>query len=249
MTIRDRLRRLIPMSVRQARHQWRDRILDNERHSELVGRRNFLRSASKAIAFNGITGDYAEFGCCGGGTFGMAYQALRARDLAAKLWAFDSFAGFPPQSFPEDEHPVWVAGGMAFSLSDFHAVCRSKGMRLDRDYKIVQGYYGDSLADDRLERADRPRDIALAYIDCDLYSSTMDVLRFLRPRFKHGMIFAFDDYYCWSANQVSGERNACNEIFAVNGQFRLVPYIQFGWHGMSFVLEEKQRLKGADVHY
>ena len=57
MTIRDRLRRLIPMSVRQARNQWRDRILDNERHSELVGRRNFLRSASKAIAFNGITGE------------------------------------------------------------------------------------------------------------------------------------------------------------------------------------------------
>ena len=74
MTIRDLLRCLIPMSVRQARNQWRDRILDNERHSELVGRRNFLRSASKAIAFNGITGDYAEFGCCGGGTFGMAYR-------------------------------------------------------------------------------------------------------------------------------------------------------------------------------
>ena len=48
-----------------------------------------------------------------------------------------------------------------------------------------------------------PTDIALAYIDCDLYSSTMPVLEFLLPRLKNGMIIAFDDYFCWSATQLS----------------------------------------------
>ena len=90
-------------------------------------------------------------------------------------------------------------------------------------------------------------DIALAYIDCDLYSSTMQVLRFLSPRLRHGMILAFDDYYCWSQTAVWGERNACNEFFAGHSRFRLLPYIQFGWNGMSFIVEEKTLLSRGDL--
>lgn len=92
---------------------------------------------------------------------------------------------------------------------------------------------------------------ALAYVDCDLYSSTAEVLRFLGTRLKHGMIVAFDDYYCWSGTAVSGERNACNEFFAGHPEFRLLPYLPFGWHGMSFVIEDKALLKRSEagVHY
>jgi hypothetical protein len=59
-----------------------------------------------------------------------------------------------------------------------------------------------------------PTDIALAYVDSDLYSSTRTVLEFLRPRLKHGMVVAFDDYFCWSATQPSGERKALEEYRA-----------------------------------
>ena len=52
----------------------------------------------------------------------------------------------------------------------------------------------------------------MAYIDCNLYSSTVTVLEFLAPRLKHGMIVAFDDYFCWSPTQVSGERFALHEF-------------------------------------
>jgi hypothetical protein len=90
------------------------------------------------------------------------------------------------------------------------------------------------MADD-----DAPINIALAYIDCDLYSSTKVVLQFLMPRLKHGMIIAFDDYFCWSTTQISGERMAMIESFSNNSQWELVPYIPFGWHGQSFVVEDK----------
>jgi hypothetical protein len=90
-----------------------------------------------------------------------------------------------------------------------------------------------------MSAGDAPVNIALAFIDCDMYSSTKSVLRFLMPRLKHGMIIAFDDYFCWSATQVSGERRAMLEAFGRNEKWQLLPYMQFGYHGQSFVVEDK----------
>ena len=56
------------------------------------------------------------------------------------------------------------------------------------------------------------------------------------------MIIAFDDYFCWSATQVSGERRAMLEFFGGHEKWQLVPFIQFGWHGQSFVVEDKALL-------
>jgi hypothetical protein len=59
----------------------------------------------------------------------------------------------------------------------------------------------------------------------------MSVLEFLLPRLKNGMIIAFDDYFCWSATQLSGERRAQLEFFSRHSRWELVPFVQFGWHG------------------
>ena len=83
-----------------------------------------------------------------------------------------------------------------------------------------------------------PNDISLAYIDCDLYSSTKDVLDFLVPRLKHGMIIAFDDYFMYSDKQLSGNRQAMLECFKNNQNFQLIKYLQFGTVGQSFIVED-----------
>lgn len=233
---RARLREWVPPRWRRARSEWLHAWRRDRDHFERVERRDFLRRALVALSYNGIDGDYAEFGCCGGQTFGLAFEAIRHAGRPRTLWAFDSFAGLPPQSGPEDAHPMWIAGEMAISLADFHRVCRTYGLRAG-DYRTVEGYYAESLADTALTRGDRPRDIALAYIDCDLYSSTREVLRFLGPRLKHGMVLAFDDYHCWSATATAGERKAAEEFFTTRADLRLQPYLGFGWHGMSFVVE------------
>ena len=54
------------------------------------------------------------------------------------------------------------------------------------------------------------------------------------------MIIAFDDYFCWSEAYISGERMAMLELFSGASDWNLVPYIQFGWHGLSFVVESKR---------
>lgn len=246
MKLRERFRRWIPVRLRRLRGELLHALKRDEAYYENEERKAFFRRAFRALAFNGIHGDYVEFGCCGGETFGLAFRALRRAGLPCTLWAFDSFRGLPPQSGPEDRHPVWVEGDYSMSLEDFHRVCRSHGMT-DSDYRVVPGFYKDSLVDTDPARLDRPGNIALAYIDCDLFTSTVEVLRFLADRLRHGMILAFDDYYCWSETAVSGERNACNEFFANHPLFRLVPYLQFGWHGMSFVVEDKVLLKRGNI--
>ncbi len=82
-----------------------------------------------------------------------------------------------------------------------------------------------------------PSNIALAYIDCDLYSSTKDVHAFLAPRLKHGQVIAYDDDSCYSATQPSGERAAHQELDQAQPQWRFVPYARFGWAGQAFVVE------------
>lgn len=200
-------------------------------------RYDFLRKAFVTLKYNGITGDYAEFGCCWATTFCMAYRILAKHPFDVgpfHLWAFDSFQGLPGSSCDKDYHPHWIEGNMATSLDEFQRLCSARGVPRSA-YTTVPGFYEQSL--DPAAPGPRPEKIRLAYIDCDLYSSTKAVLRFLMPKLQHGMILAFDDYYCYSSTMPSGERLAIAEEFASNPQWRLLPYYQFGWHGMSFIVE------------
>jgi hypothetical protein len=210
--------------------------LGDQYYHEFRARDQFFRQVFSALAFNGITGDYVEFGCCGGVTFGLAFKHSRRSGLNCHLWAFDSFRGLPVHESEADWHPVWIQGDMAIELAEFKQVCAERGLS-DPDYSVVPGYYADTL----LEPSDRPmpQDISLAYIDCDLYTSTKQVLQFLAPRLKHGMVLAFDDYHCWSSTQAAGERRASAEFFAQNNDWRLVPFLGIGWGGMSFLVERR----------
>jgi hypothetical protein len=209
-------------------------FLENMRSREKLDRQELFYNAFKALTFNAIDGDYVEFGCHGCMTFPLAYHEAMRHGHKARLWAFDSFQGLPPAAGEEDEHPGWRPSKMATSIEEFHRRCRRKGVPRNA-YEIVAGFYDETLP---IKAAtDAPANVCFAFVDCDMYSSTKSVLEFLKPRLKHGMIIAFDDYYCWSPNQLSGERRAMLEIFKESGPFRLVPYLQFGWHGASFFVE------------
>ena len=89
------------------------------------------------------------------------------------------------------------------------------------------------------------RDIALGYVDCDLYSSTVSVLEFLEPRLKHGMVLAFDDYYCWTDTDVSGERAALDEFAADHPEWNFHRYMAIDWAGVAFVVEDASATRGS----
>lgn len=196
----------------------------------------FFLKAFQTLAFNGIEGDYAEFGCHGAETFRLAWGAARLVGHDAHLWAFDSFEGLPASDDPRDEHAKWAPGVLSMGEAEFRAICARHGMP-DDAYTTVAGWYRDTLAPGA--PGPRPERIGLAYVDCDLYTSTAEVMRFLAPYLRNGMILAFDDYYCYGQSAPSGERLAVGEHFAADPRWQLLPYVQFGWHGMSFVVEER----------
>ncbi len=238
-TMKYNMKRIIPRRWRRLYRKYVSPIVRDRHYCEYAGRRDFFRRAFTALSFNGINGDYAEFGCCGGMTFDLAFKHSRKQKLFCRLWAFDSFCGLPPSSLPEDKHPAWVKGAMTIEKDEFRKICRENNIPESQN-EIVAGYYEDTLT--KSYTGPLPSNLCLAYIDCDMYSSTKTVLEFLLARLKHGMIIAFDDYYCWSATQVSGERKACADVFRDNEEWTLVPFMQFGGGGggMSFVVEKRE---------
>jgi hypothetical protein len=53
-------------------------------------------------------------------------------------------------------------------------------------------------------------------------------------------IVAFDDYFCYAANALA-------DFLRENRSFIFSPYCQFGWHGMSFIAEEKIHWKRINL--
>jgi hypothetical protein len=205
---------------------------------DLPHRKEFFRRAFHYLSFNGIDGDYAEFGCYGGMTFRTAWSACENVRYGAHLWAFDSFAGLPASVEPKDQHVRWEPGWLATSLDEFHEICALARIPRGR-YTAVPGYYSSSLSADA--DGPRPARISLAYVDCDLYSSSLEVLAFLESRLRAGSVLGFDDWFCYSPTGPSGERQAALEHFATS-RWALVPFVQYGWFGMSFLVEDRERV-------
>jgi hypothetical protein len=203
----------------------------------------FFWDAFATLKVNGISGDYAEFGCHQAGSFHGAYRAIHELEVDRHLWAFDSWQALP-DDHPRDAHPGWVLGrGGVGGVDKFHAACQR--LEVPRSaYSVVEGYYRDTLPP--LGRDGAPTDVALAYVDCDLYSSTVTVLEFLEPRLKHGMIVAFDDYYCWTPTDVSGERAALHEFLTDHPEWTFHRYRDIHWAGTSFVVERAGSLPGTN---
>jgi len=233
-TLKGLLWRILPRGIQRRIRRHRHGVAVTDIEAAWEYKRAFFWNAFKALEFNGIDGDYAEFGSYSGMTFRLAYDQIRRRKIRRHLWAFVSFQGLPAPSSPVDDHPQRKKGSMATSLEEFRRICRAHGIPAEA-YSVVPGFYEETLT--RLAPDAAPTNIALAYIDCDMYASTKIVLKFLEPRLKHGMILAFDDFFCWTADQISGEKRALLETLGGSRKWRLRRYRDYGWAGVAFAVE------------
>ena len=225
--------------IRVARRAWAT-FTFSPMMTAYVDREVFFSRAIFLLSTNGIGGDYVEFGCHSGQTFAMAWSEIRRHRRASHLWAFDSFQGMPNKQCNADEHPEWIGGTMATSLEQFRKICARNRIPPNR-YSAIKGFYCDTLSSISHSWPAPPTTIALAYVDCDMYSSTMDVLNFLEPRLRHGIILAFDDYFNCSATEQAGEQRAFAEFQQRTSQWDFMPYMNIGGIGMSFIVQKNLR--------
>ena len=186
------------------------------------------------LQFNHIKGDYLEFGCYGGRTFGLAHKYKHIAGLNMKLYGFDSFQGLPkPKGI--DVHIQWDEGALAMSMKDFTEKLKEYEIK-ETEYLLIPEFYDESL------KANPPKKIglknaALVYIDCDLYESTVPVLNYILPVLQTGTIVAFDDFYCFDGDPERGGQLALKEFLQRNPEIKMVEYSNIGWHGKSFIIK------------
>jgi O-methyltransferase len=188
-----------------------------------------------SLAFNyahseGIPGDYAEFGVWQGRTFVEAWRVGSRTPTARRYHAYDSFEGLP-EADGVDETGRWETGEFSHSRRAFEARLRRARVPA-RDVGIVEGFFDKTL----LPTVTEPREVAIAWVDCDLYASTVPVLDFLTGRLAQGAILLFDDWFCFKGDPNVGEAKACAEWLERNPQITLIPWRQFNWAGQAFIV-------------
>lgn len=124
------------------------------------------------------------------------------RNHVNRFFGFDSFKDLP--IFEEKDqlkgYNVFQEG--QFSDTSIEIVCKKitgEGQRSEH-VELVAGLFSDSLFSQQTTKQLDNSIVAIAHIDCDLYSSAQDCLRFLDGRLADGAVIPFDDWFCYRGN-------------------------------------------------
>jgi hypothetical protein len=129
------------------------------------------------LALRHVSGErpvYLEFGVFEGRS--MRWWSEHLTNPNARLIGFDSFTGLPEDWRPGLEKGSFATGGPP-SFDDPRV-------------SFVQGWFEESLAGLALPAHDQ----LIVNIDCDLYTSTDTVLRWLEPHAGPGTLLYFDEF-------------------------------------------------------
>lgn len=179
-------------------------------------------------------GDYYEFGVFRGYTLWSAFQACQRLGLrTTRLYGFDSFQGLPAPEGTEETDGQFFAGQFACSKTQVSQHLTQQGIDWTR-VELVEGFFDKTLT--ATLKASRPfQPVAVALIDCDLYSSTRDVLAWLASLIRDGSILLFDDWRTLNDPSL-GQQRAFREFLARQPQFRAEPLHTFEDHGQGFII-------------
>lgn len=191
---------------------------------------------------NKMEGDYLEFGVYKGGTLIPAYHFSKAMGKNLEnmhFYGFDSFEGLPEiKGLDKEKFAHFSKGDYTQSMSNLIKNLKCSKMDLKR-VKLIKGWYDKVLNQDLQKRLPLKK-AAIIWIDCDLYESTIPVLKFIKKYIQNGTIIIFDDWYCFRGNPEQGEQKAFSEWLKKNKEVKAIPFRQSYWGGNSFII----RLQG-----
>lgn len=119
-------------------------------------------------------GLFCEFGVYQGKT--INYIAGR---IKSKIYGFDSFKGLPE---------FWRDG---FPEGTFHLE-PNELPECERNVELVTGWFDETLPS---FVSSHPGPLIFLHVDCDLYSSTQTIFKFLGDRLIQGSVIVFDEYF------------------------------------------------------
>ena len=161
----------------------------------------------KAIESVSLEGDWAEFGVSSGGT---ARVILGLMPPNVYLYLFDSFLGLP-----ED----WICNGQVFGRH--HKGDYGMGLvnLVDKRIKVIAGLFCNTVSEfARLHQ----KPLAFIHIDCDLYSSSRDVMEGIGGLIAPNTIIVFDDYHSYAGNGWKEHGYKAFQEFAQSRQYKYI---------------------------
>jgi O-methyltransferase len=167
----------------------------------------YFRAIFEKISTEKIAGDYLEFGVFRGTSFIMSNKLSQEFNIKnMRFFAFDSFEGLP-----NSEGNVLTKGELSCSEKLFKKILRKAGINLNNVFTI-KGFYSNSLNEETIKNYNIKK-ASIVHIDCDLYTSTRDVLNFIESIIFSGTIIIFDDWDIFKYEDIEnmGERKAFRE--------------------------------------
>ncbi len=167
-------------------------------------------------------GDYLEFGVYHGASLACMYRAsIEFGSDEMRFFGFDSFAGLPADA--EREAGPWRAGQYRCSRRFARRYLARAGVDWRR-VVLVKGWFTDTLRPE-LARRHKLSKAGVIMIDCDLYSSAVEALRFSEPLIRGSAVVVFDDWHSGGdlAAVRQGEKRAFDELLARKPELKATP--------------------------
>lgn len=214
------------------------------------------------VVKNQIVGDYAEFGVWRGRRFQAVYGLLGSYSSMffdskkgkpgfsrnpfddVSFHAFDSFEGLPA-SDPEEARPAqYFESAYSGDVNGFIDTLKKGNVDLER-VTITEGWFADTLTRETAERIQLDK-LSIAFIDCDLYASTVLVLKFIRPHLQTGTVLVVDDWFRNRGNPSKGVQGALLEWLRENEEITLQHFCTWDAKTVVFIvhLEEYPAARG-----
>ena len=208
-----------------------------------IDRGGALKKAFEFIYKSEIIGDYYEFGVYQGVSLCRALEVditwakKTKRKNIVNFYGFDSFEGLPYIKSEDhlDGYEVFQQGQFSGTRATvvMEEITR-QGLPLER-VTLVEGFYSKALKSDATKKLLQDSRVAIAHIDCDLYSSASECLDFLNSRLIDGAVLLFDDWYCYRGRSDKGVHRAFDEWIKSTG-YNANEYFSYSWAGKAFII-------------
>ena len=139
-------------------------------------------------------GTCLEFGVYTGGTFAWQAERVRKDHQSSHLVGFDSWQGLPSETEGEWAPERHSQGRYASTKDVVLARLSSVGMKDDPRVELVDGFFNESLTEKLKKKLKERSDLIFVNIDVDIYSSTIELLDFVKPLLRPGVILYWDDW-------------------------------------------------------
>jgi O-methyltransferase len=200
--------------------------------------RIFARAAESGILREAPI--YCEFGLFKGYSFWKAQDLANRHGLSAvRFYGFDSFEGLP------EIEGLDQAAGAEFRQGQYACDLESVKKHLDTaggvDWsrtQLIKGFFSETLKPERASTYGIGT-VGIAMIDCDLYESTVDVLKFLEGRLRDGTILVMDDWNCFRGDDSYGQRRALRDLLARRPDMWIETLCTYGANSEAFTLRIK----------